>query len=272
MREDIVSFVMDDVEEPPFFIEMTGISYCDETYRIARKNSLIYVFEYILEGEGTIITDEMKFTAKKGDIYILHRQSNHEYYSNRANPWTKIWFNARGPLIDGLMQLYGLNHINHIPDTDASSYLFRILSCAKETHNTRAEFIEAASMIFYELILFLHKSVHKDNHPLYSSEAMTLKQYLDMNNRNNVTLKELSMQIYHSPSQTIRIFKKSFGITPYQYLMNQKLELAKLILMNTNKSIKEISIDLNFRDEHYFSNYFKKKIGVSPRYFRKNHK
>src|SRR5690606_28313939 len=115
MREDIVSFLNEDTPmETPFFIEMTGISYCDETYRIARKNSPIYVFEYILEGGGTVIVEDKQFVARKGDVYILHRQSNHEYYSDKAKPWTKIWFNAVGTLIDSLMQVYGLNNINHI--------------------------------------------------------------------------------------------------------------------------------------------------------------
>jgi len=270
MREDIVSFIQDEIDESPFFIEMTGISYCDETYHIARKNCSFYVFEYILEGEGTVVTDGKAFTAKKGDVYILHRQSNHEYFSDKTNPWIKIWFNARGTLIDGLIQIYKLNNVNHISGTDLSPFFYNILNGAEEGQNNKKEFLEKASIIFLQLILSLHKSVHIDINPMYSAEAMILKQYLNSNNRGNVTLNELSLQIYHSPSQTIRIFKESFGVTPYQYLMKQKIELAKLMLLNTNKSIKEISIDLSFRDEHYFSNYFKSKIGISPRNFKKS--
>jgi AraC-like DNA-binding protein len=51
--------------------------------------------------------------------------------------------------------------------------------------------------------------------------------------------------------------------------MNQKIELAKLLLLNTNKSIKEIAAELNFCDEHYFSNYFTQRIGLAPLKFRK---
>ncbi|MDF2943416.1 MAG: hypothetical protein K0S01_2274 [Herbinix sp.] len=272
MREDIVSFINEAVDsEPPFFIEMTGISYCDDTYRIARKNSPIYVFEYVLEGEGTVIVDGKKFIAKAGDVYILHRHSNHKYYSDRLNPWTKIWFNATGPLIDSLIQIYKLNYTNHIIGTNVSSLFYQILSLARQAKNNDANFIEQASQIFYKIILSIYPSIHKDD-PTYSKDAAILKDYLDKNNMNKVELKDLCDQIYHSPSQTIRIFKKAFGITPYQYLMNQKLELAKLILLNTNKSIKEISLDLNFYDEHYFSNFFKEKIGISPLNYRKTNR
>ena len=269
MMEDIVSFIQEAMEEPTFFIEMAGISYCDGTYHIARKNSSCYVFEYVIDGEGMVITDGKSFTAKKGDVYILHRQSNHEYYSDQTNPWTKIWINAKGSLIDGLIQIYKLNNMNHFTDTDVGSFFQSILNIAKENQENKTVLLEKASLVFFELLLNLHKNVNKDVNLLYSTEAMILKKYLDRNNRNNVTLQELSQHIYHSPSQTIRIFKQSFGVTPYQYLMNQKLEIAKLLIMNTNKSIKEISIELSFRDEHYFSNYFKKKIGISPHNYRK---
>ncbi|NMA82314.1 MAG: AraC family transcriptional regulator [Epulopiscium sp.] len=271
MQEEIISFLNEDTQmESPFFIEMTGISYCDETYRIARKNSSMYVFEYILDGEGTVIVEDKQFIAKKGDFYLLHRQSNHEYYSDKTNPWTKIWFNAVGTLIDSLMKIYRLNNINHIEDIDVGSYFYQILDLAKQTRTSNPEFLRKSSLIFYELILSLYPNVHIETKP-FSKEAGILKEYLDQNIMNKVELKDLSQLIYHSNSQTIRIFKKAFGSTPYQYLMNQKLELSKLLLLNTNKSIKEISAELNFYDEHYFSKYFNEKIGLSPRAYRRKH-
>lgn len=271
MKEEIISFLNETSgEELPFFIEMTGISYCDESYRISRKNSSIYVFEYILEGEGSVITDGRKFMAKQGDIYILHRGSEHLYYSDKSNPWTKIWFNARGPLIDSLVQLYRLSHTNHIENVPVSSVFYDLLNAARQAGNYNPAFSDEASRLFFQLILTLYPYVHREQ-PAYSGDAKILKEYLDKNNYNKVELKDLCDQIYHSPSQTIRIFKKAFGITPYQYLINQRIELAKLLLLHSNKSIKEISLDLNFYDEHYFSNLFKGKTGISPLKYRKQH-
>lgn len=267
MYEDIYSFLQGDLDEAEFYIEMTGISYCDESYRISRKTSDIYVFEYILEGEGTVICDGKVFTAVKGDVYILKRKSNHEYFSHKDNPWTKIWFNAKGSLIEMLLSLYSLNHLMHLKDVPLSSFFFRILETAKNADNSR-DFERAAALIFFEMLLYL-----KEQHftaAVKSEEAVLLKAYLDKHNKEQVTIDELSKLIYRSPSQTIRIFRQAFGITPYKYLMKQKMELAKLLLLNTNMTIKEISLDLNFHDEHYFSNYFKDNYGLSPLNYRKS--
>ena len=266
MREVIYSFLPDTGKDMEFFIDLTGISYCDETYRISRRNSPIYVFEYILEGEGTVCCDGKTFTALKGDTYILKKNSNHEYYSHKDNPWTKIWFNAKGPLIEALLSLYSLGNLSHIKGIDLSSYFNRILNNAK-TPLDSGSFTKETSLIFFEMILYLHENLHSDI--LHQSEeAVLLKNYLDKHAKEQISLDTLAGLIYRSPSQTIRIFKQAFDVTPYQYLMKQRLDLAKLLLLNTNKTIKEISLDLNFHDEHYFSNYFKNKFSISPQKFR----
>lgn len=270
MREEIYSFLPGTAEDPEFFIDLTGVSYCDESYRISRRDSPIYIFEYILEGEGTVICDGKIFTAAKGDAYILKRGSTHEYYSHKENPWIKVWFNAKGPLIDVLMTLYGLNSLSHIEGVDLSPYFFRIRNKAQASADSDT-FTKEASLIFFELILFLHENL-RSALPKESEEAVLIKGYIDKHNKEQISLDTLSKLIYRSPSQTIRIFKQAYGIAPYQYLMQQKLDLAKLLLLNTNKSIKEISLELNFHDEHYFSNYFKDKCGTSPQIYRKHHR
>lgn len=267
MREDIISFVDSASENCPFYMEMTGISYCDGSYFISRKNSPIYVFEYILSGQGTVKSDSTEFTAVKGDMYVLHKQSNHVYYSDAKNPWTKIWFNARGPLIDNLIHIYKLHNVNHIRNAGTRELFYKVLDIAGSRDKSNEDIFNEASLVFHEILLDIAKDIHK-NAVQHSPEAIKLRNYLDKNVMRAISLKELSDIVYRSPSQTIRIFKNDFGITPYNYLLSKKLEVAKLMLLNTTMSVKEISLSLSFADEHYFSNYFKSKTGVSPSKFK----
>ena len=68
----------------------------------------------------------------------------------------------------------------------------------------------------------------------------------------------------------IRIFKKIYGVTPYEYLIELRLQTAKILLKDTNLTIKEIADKLVFFDEHYFSSIFLKKVGVRPGVYRKS--
>ena len=269
MNEDIISFIQDSRKEYPFFIQMAGISYCDATYKIDRRNSDIYCFEYVIKGEGTIKIDGQEFTARKGDIYILPKGYNHFYFSDGKDPWTKIWFNIKGPLIDNLMQTYKINNIYHINNFDLKDLFYKMFFTAQETNETIEQNFQKASIIFHEILLKIYSKVGNLK-TINNDIALQLQQYIDDNIESNLSIKILSNHVFRSPSQTIRIFKKEYGITPYDYLLSKKIEMAKLLLTNTNMAIKEISIKLKFADQHYFSNYFKSKTGKSPINFRNN--
>jgi len=63
--------------------------------------------------------------------------------------------------------------------------------------------------------------------------------------------------------------KKHFGKSPTQLIQERIVLEAKKLLHLTVKPIREIAVDLNFEDEFYFSRYFKKNVGISPKDFRK---
>lgn len=62
--------------------------------------------------------------------------------------------------------------------------------------------------------------------------------------------------------------KKHFGKSPTKLIQERIVLEAKKLLHLTHKPVKEIAAELNFEDEFYFSRYFKKEVGVSPKQFR----
>lgn len=77
-----------------------------------------------------------------------------------------------------------------------------------------------------------------------------------------------SNKLHISGSTLSKAVKKEFGKTPGQ-LINEKIILeAKRLLHLTYRSVKEIAVDLGFHDEFYFSRYFKKSVGCSPKKYR----
>lgn len=99
--------------------------------------------------------------------------------------------------------------------------------------------------------------------------AYEIKEFIDRNIYHKLTMEILAKQASLSTSQVNRVFKKEFNQTPYDYILSQKIATAKLLLQNTNIPIKQIAYKLNFADEHYFSNFFKEKCGVSPKDYGK---
>lgn len=84
-----------------------------------------------------------------------------------------------------------------------------------------------------------------------------------------INLEELAEQHNVGYSYFRKMFKKYTGVSPGQYHLQLRVMRAKELLVASNKSIKEISLELGFQTIHYFSLIFKKKVGINPSEFRK---
>ena len=82
-------------------------------------------------------------------------------------------------------------------------------------------------------------------------------------------LEELARRHNVGYSYRRKMFKKYTGVSPGQYHLQLRIIRAKELLISTDKSIKEISLELGFQTIHYFSLIFKKKVGMNPSEFRK---
>jgi len=65
-----------------------------------------------------------------------------------------------------------------------------------------------------------------------------------------------------------REFKKSMGVTPQRYVIQQRIEKAKVLLQNSSISITEISTQLRFPTPSHFTSTFRRIVGVTPTSFR----
>ncbi len=266
MREDIIGFSGSKAEESNFHLDLAGISYCDGSYRISRKNSPIFVFEYVIEGKGTLIHDGMKFHPEKGDVYIVHKGSDHTYFSSTDNPWTKIWFNVGGILVERLLETYGLNDVWLVKNCEIHKLFDAGLAYARKKP---ADVHEKTAITIHRIIQAISNELEKREDVKHSPEGLKLKNFIDANFAEVKELDELSRLIGRSPSQTIRIFKREWKWTPYDYVLEKRIGAAKSMLLGTTFTVKEISSRTGFKDQFYFSSIFKKRTGLAPENYRK---
>lgn len=263
MKEIFVPCPVFDKNEP-ITVQLAGISYCDKNYRIYRPNSSVACFEYVISGIGTIVKDK-PICVREGDTYFLPERENHEYYSSEDAPWTKIWINVSGPLVNSLINTYSLCNQN-VFRCNTEAYFKKIHNLLISNKFTSKEIAAEIAIVFHKLIQTLAKNKNSDID--ISADAAIIKNYIDKNIVKQISVDDLSKLIYKTNEHTIRIFKKAYGITPYKYHFDNKINIAKNMLSNTNYSVKAIALTLNFCDEHYFSKIFKEKTGLSPSEYR----
>ena len=83
------------------------------------------------------------------------------------------------------------------------------------------------------------------------------------------TLKKLAAELGFSPSYLSVLVKKELGLPFQDYLVQERIKKAKLLLLTTDLRIYEIAEQVGFEDMNYFSQRFKQVTGVTPRQFKK---
>ncbi len=265
-KEEIISFAPP-TPDLPLAVWLAGISYCDGNYQMSRRNSKISVIEYICRGKGVLEVNGKHFYPQAGDVYIVPENTIHHYRADAGDPWIKIWFNISGPLVLPLLSGLGLSGINHIPDCPVKTVFENALTTLKNAPEKVN--ITGAQEIFRVLMAISTVFRSKRNIPV-SNKSESIREYLDrFICRKPPSVEMLCRHANYSQAQLYRIFKRDFGMSCLQYLMNKKIDTAKIMLRNSVKPVKEIAAELGFDDEYYFSNFFHKHCGYSPSNYRK---
>ena len=110
----------------------------------------------------------------------------------------------------------------------------------------------------------------ESGHHFSNKYVNAVTDYINRNYALPLTLEELAKVVNMSKQGLISAFKRSIGKTPIEYLNLVRLQNSKELLKNTDNSVGEIAELCGFSNVYYFSNIFKKHIGISPNMFRKN--
>lgn len=268
MPEEAFSFPEDKFHQNPLHIPLVGMSRCNGDYYHTKQNKRGLAIEYVIKGEGTLHINSLTYYPKAGDVYILHEYSSFEAITSPRNPWVKLWLCVDGSFINSLVLAYNLNGIYHIENCPVQDLFERYFQAAAAKNTDKRIIQNKLVSDFYKIVVEL-SSIVTQRQLAISDEALRVKNYLDNHIEGQVSLKELSDLTQKSQAQTIRLFKREIGITPYAYFLNKKIEQAKILLYNSNITIKDIAARLCFNDEYYFSNIFKQKTGLAPLHYRR---
>jgi AraC-like DNA-binding protein len=92
--------------------------------------------------------------------------------------------------------------------------------------------------------------------------------YIKENISSSINIEYLSNKAYMSKSTFYRTFKRELGLSPQEYILNEKIKRAKKLLLNPKNKIASICSETGFQDVNYFTRLFKKFEGVTPHQYR----
>jgi len=93
-------------------------------------------------------------------------------------------------------------------------------------------------------------------------------EFVKRNIHESINLKDLSEKACMSSTSFYRHFKRELGMSPIEFILNEKIKYAKKLLSNPNINVSEVSYATGFEDANYFIRLFKKHEGVTPKQYQ----
>jgi AraC-like DNA-binding protein len=125
-------------------------------------------------------------------------------------------------------------------------------------------------MTYYqEQIIKISKEVYSKDY--LCKQIVQAKKFIDEHFYNNINLTSIAEKAHISRFHFIRLFKKNYGRTPYQYLTEVRIRKAKEFL-RSGKAIADVCASVGFESITSFTGLFKKITGSTPSAFQNKRK
>lgn len=179
--------------------------------------------------------------------------------------------NEQNSKIDG--QLWLLNDYNFHFANDAAiqQIIQRLIFLFAENHDAKDIFVE---MMLKELLIRIlqtesrHKLRQHSQEPNTSQRMAFVVNYIRQHLSDKISLRQLSQKAYMSESHLHRVFKTELGVSPVDFINEERLRLAANLLRDPHKKISDIYLQCGFNSLSYFNRVFKQRFALTPKAFQ----
>ena len=164
------------------------------------------------------------------------------------------------------LPLNGLNHIKELftsLEVELKSQRDGFWPC-----RSRSYLIELLYYILYSFIA-AGPETSNDNEMSEQAEFSKIVEYLNEHIEEHITLDTLTKEFTINRNKLNELFMNQASMTCLNYLLNLRIDLAKILLTKTEIPINEISSRVGYPDSNYFTKVFNKQVGMTPSTYRK---
>ncbi|KRK88751.1 transcriptional regulator, AraC family [Lentilactobacillus sunkii DSM 19904] len=197
------------------------------------------------------------------DFYWLHffpQEKVSEFDAKESDVISRLKTNTSGKHDDVTLPI-----IFDLPDyEDAVVTIHKILAAKKKiTYMEKRDFLTSAL-----LIELFDSYVNQHNPNEENAKIDYIKEWIRAHMSNKINVEVVANSVNLNRDYLTRIFKKQTGMTILQYINKQRIDVASLLLVRTEMSIKEIAYSSYFTNPKVFMRRFKKDTGLSPSEYR----
>lgn len=208
-----------------------------------------WLIHFVVSGCGIFKIRDKEYTVSKGEMFIIPPYVETYYVSDKDEPWNYIWIGFTSEIE------HPFKNTDIIKSPEAHSIFNSMKKCERLS-------IGASSFLCARLWdLFSLLSEEKDSEPDFVEKALDCihSQYME-----KLTVSEIARRLNLDRTYFSVAFKKRTGLSPKEYLLNYRMNIAASLLKDNKKSVSVAAYSVGYSDIFNFSKMFKQKFGISP--------
>jgi AraC-like DNA-binding protein len=226
------------------------------------------VFIYCAGGKGWCEVAGKTHDVTKDQLLVIPANTPHVYGAAKKEPWTIHWFHAMGTNVPFFLERLSVTREKPVVPLGGDVRLFSLFEDVQEDleHGaTLTHLIYAAHSLSHLMgVILRHKEEFGHGEAGAGERAAKSIQFMKEHLREPLQIATLAAVVNLSRSHYTTLFRRVTGYAPLRYLNHLRMQRAVQLLNTTNLSIKEISDQLGFSDQFYFSRAFSKMHGHAP--------
>jgi AraC family transcriptional regulator len=208
-------------------------------------------------------------------VFIPAGQPSHWRFQGGANVPLYIYLKPR--LISQIAKAIGMSHRLNLrwfsqPDMRLHQMATLFLSELKSGGIMGRLYVESLTQALVIYLLRHYSSLVQEdrsqNSRLTQSQLQQVIDYIRTHLNYELSLTKLAAVINISPTYFASLFKQTLGISPHQYVIQQRVEQAKLMLAKTDLAIADIALQVGFASQSHLNQQFKRLTGMTPKQAR----
>ncbi|MFT8323238.1 MAG: AraC family transcriptional regulator [Bacillus sp. (in: firmicutes)] len=236
-----------------------------------RKEEQMYVFQYTLSGFGILEIAGRKYKLTAGKAFFIDISDEYCYYlPENSDHWEFLFITLYGNSVQkcwDFIQSHYQNIFHLGMEAGPIQHLLQIYTLASEKNMKDAY---QASSNAYEFMMKLYQYMKYSEQEKLPESIFHATLFAQNHYHEKIGPDEMAAASSLSRYHFTRLFKKTTGITPIQYLTNIRILRGAELLYETKYSIEDIAQNIGYANANYFTKVFRRSTGQTPGDFRKS--
>lgn len=230
------------------------------------------------EGVLYLAGDNQQFAVSKGEFLLLPPLTRQYGYKSSDCSFYWLHFHAANgsqtagpaPLTDDKE-----GYVIHLPQFGTLRNVEKIIVMMKQLQDSVRSYNQTVLGNYMSTVILCElysQTLPTDADPFKRTKQEQLYHdivdYIKWSRSEHIKVSQIAAYFGYNEKYLSHLFTVISGISLKQYILQQKMELAKFLLTDTNQNVSEVSLQLGYKDCHNFMKSFKKIVGLTPTGFR----